>query len=286
MITKKRTLLMLLCILLWSATDTVSAFGISGVSFGRVEPGTINNITVLVYSSEKDFDNHFVMEKGGEIADLLSFSPTEFDLPAGGTEKVVVTLNVPADAQLDDNSGWIKAVGKRPVPGAGGEGSVVGYTISLKKEMHANFVNPSVISSTHITSFSSPSTKVSSGDILMFDLDISNDGNMLTTVYPNVTVFKEQGKVEEIRGLPEELTVGGEKHIKLLWDTSDAEEEKYTAIASVKNGDTILTSDPIEITIGNSSPTMPSLSALLALSIILMVATHLLIRKKKKGGSV
>ena len=276
---KKTVLVLLLCILF--CISTASAFGISGASFGSVELGKVHNITVLVYSSEKDFDNHFVMEKGGEIADLISFSPVEFDLPAGETEKVILTLKVPEDTKLGDHSGWIKAAGKKPVSGASGEGSAIGYTISLKSKTHANFVKQGAVISAIITSFSVPATKVSPGDILKFDLVVSNNGNVLTTAYPNVTVYKERRKVEEIMCFPEELTVGEEKHVKLFWDTSDAEEGEYTALAFVNAGTEIAQSKPIEITIGKSSPFLPSFDATTAIIIMIIIATILRIRKKR-----
>jgi hypothetical protein len=248
-----------------------------------VELGKDHNITVLVYSSEKDFDNHFVMETGGEIADLISFSPMEFDLPAGETERVILTLRVPEAAKLGDHSGWIKAAGKKPVSGASGEGSAIGYTISLKTKTHANFVKPGAVISAIITSFSVPSTKVSPGDILKFNLVVNNNGNVLTTVYPNVTVYKEREKVEEILSFPEELTVGAEKRLKLFWDTSDAEEGIYTALAFVNAGTEIAQSEPIEITIGKSSPFLPSFDAATAIIIMIIIGTILHIRKKIGG---
>ena len=278
---KKTVLVLLLCILF--CISTASAFGISGASFGSVELGKVHNITVLVYSSEKDFDNHFVMEKGGEIADLLSFSPAEFDLPAGETERVILTLKVPEAAKLGEHSGWLKAAGKKPVSGAAGEGSAIGYTISLKTKTHANFVKQGAVISAIITSFSVPSTAVSPGDILKFDLVVSNNGNVLTTAYPNVTVYKERRKVEEIMCFPEDLTVGEEKHVKLFWDTSNAEAGKYTALAFVNAGTEIAQSKPIEITIGKSSPFLPSFDATTAIIIMIIIATILRIRKKIGG---
>jgi uncharacterized membrane protein len=279
---KKTVLVLLLCILF--CISTASAFGISGASFGSVELGKVHSITVLVHSSEKDFDNHFVMEKGGGIADLISFSPTEFDLPAGETERVIITLKVPEDAKLGDHSGWLKAAGKKPVSGAAGEGSAIGYTISLKTKTHANFVKQGAVISAIISSFSVPSTKVSPGDIMKFDLVVSNNGNVLTTAYPNVTVYKERRKVEEILCFPEELTVGEEKHVKLFWDTSDAEEGEYTALAFVNAGTKIAQSKPIEITIGNSSPSLPSFDAATAIIIMIIIATFFRIRKKIGDG--
>jgi hypothetical protein len=278
---KGTVLVLLLCTLF--CISTASAFGISGASFGSVELGKDHNITVLVYSSANDFDNHFVMEKGGEISDLLSFSPAEFDLPAGETEKVILTLKVPEDTKLGDHSGWIKAAGKKPVSGAAGEGSAIGYTISLKTITHANFVKPGAVISATITSFSVPSTGVAPGDILKFDLVVHNNGNVLTTAYPNVTVYKERMKVEEILSFPEELTVGEEKHVKLFWDTSDAEEGEYTALAFVNAGTEIAQSEPIEITIGNSSPSLPSFDAATAIIIMIIIGTILRIRKKIGG---
>jgi hypothetical protein len=274
---KKTVLVLLLCTLFCISTAR------SGASFGSVELGKVHNITVLVYSSEKDFDNHFVMEKGGEIADLLSFSPAEFDLPASETEKVILTLKVPVDTKLGEHSGWIKAAGKKPVSGAAGEGSAIGYTISLKTKTHANFVKPGAVISAIITSFSVPSTKVSPGDILKFDLVVNNNGNVLTTAYPNVTVYKEREKVEELLSFPEDLTVGEEKHVKLFWDTSDAEEGEYTALAFVNAGTEIAQSEPIGITIAKSSPFLPSFDAATAIIIMIIIATILRIRKKIGG---
>ena len=78
--------LFLMCI---ACVSTASAFGISGASFGSVEIGNTHNMTVFVLSAPEDFDNHFVMERGGEIADWISFSPEDFDLPAGAENGVI-----------------------------------------------------------------------------------------------------------------------------------------------------------------------------------------------------
>jgi hypothetical protein len=144
-------------------------------------------------------------------------------------------------------------------------------------------VKQGAVISAIISSFSVHSTKVSPGDILKFDLVVSNNGNVLTTTYPNVTVYKERRKVEEILCFPEELTVGEEKHVKLFWDTSDAEAGKYTALAFVNAGTKIAQSKPIEITIGKSSPSLPSFDATTAIIIMIIIATILRIRKKIGG---
>ncbi|RCV62793.1 hypothetical protein C5S53_17070 [Methanophagales archaeon] len=275
---KKAALVFILCILF--CISTASAFGITGASFGSVELGKVHNISVLVYSLEKDFDNHFVMEKGGEMSDLISFSPAEFDLHAGETEEVILTLIVPEDAKLGEYNGWIKAAGKKRVSGASGEGSAVGYIISLKAKTYANFVKPGAVISAIITSFSVPTTSVSRGDILKFDLVINNNGDVRTTAYPNVTVYKDGVKAEEIPGFPEELIVGEEKHVKLFWDTTDEEEGQYTALAFVNADSKVSQSKPVEITIGKSSSTLPSLDATTVIIILILTAAITHIRKK------
>ncbi len=86
--------------------------------------------------------------------------------------------------------------------------------------------------------------------------------------------------MEEILCFPEELTVGEEKHVKLFWDTSDAEEGKYTALAFVNAGTEIAQSEPIGITIAKSSPFLPSFDAATAIIIMIIIGTILHIRKK------
>jgi len=86
--------------------------------------------------------------------------------------------------------------------------------------------------------------------------------------------------VEEILCFPEELTVGEEKHVKLFWDTSDAEEGKYTALAFVNAGTEIAQSEPIGIAIAKSSPFLPSFDAATAIIIMIISGTILHIRKK------
>ena len=50
-------------------------------------------------------DNHFVMEKGGEIADLLSFSPAEFDLLAGETATILhIRIEAKCEEWVGENS--------------------------------------------------------------------------------------------------------------------------------------------------------------------------------------
>nr|CBH39819.1 hypothetical protein BSM_32980 [uncultured archaeon] len=88
--------------------------------------------------------------------------------------------------------------------------------------------------------------------------------------------------MEEILSFSEELTVGEEKHVKLFWDTSDAEAGKYTALAFVNAGTEIAQSKPIEITIGNLSPFLPSFDAATAIIIMIIIATILHIRIEAK----
>ena len=263
--------LFVMCI---ACTSTVSAFGISGANFGSVELGDSHNITVSVGSSEGDFDNHFVMEKGGEIADWISFSPEEFDLPAGAEKGVTVTLSVPENAELGEHIGWLKAAGKKAVPGTGGEGegTTVGYTISLKANTSVNVIKQGAKISAVITDFIAPNN-VKPNEIVHFVLSIKNDGNVFTTADSNVTIYKGDKEVKSVRGLPAELNIGEEKSIDLFWDTSGFEEGKYTAIAQVTSGEKVSKSEPVEITIasGSTIPGFTSLTTIIAMVIIVAI---------------
>ncbi|NQE54266.1 hypothetical protein C5S29_11790 [ANME-1 cluster archaeon GoMg3.2] len=86
--------------------------------------------------------------------------------------------------------------------------------------------------------------------------------------------------MEEILCFPEELTVGEEKHVKLFWDTSDAEKGKYTALAFVNACTEIAQSKPIGITIAKSSPFLHSFDVTTANIIMIIIGTILHIRKK------
>ena len=271
--------LFVICI---ACTSTVSAFGISGANFGSVEIGKLHNITVYVVSSSEDFDNHFVMEKGGEIADWISFSPEEFDLSAGAEKGVIVTLSVPENAILGEHTGWIKAAGKKAVPGAGGEGSTVGYTISLKAKISVNVIKQGAKISAVIIDFLAPDN-VKPNEIVHFVLSIKNDGNVFTTADPTVTIYRGDKEIKSIRGLPAELNIGEEKSIDLFWDTSGFDEGKYTAIAQVMSGEKVSKCDPVDITIGSKSiiPGFTSLTAIVTMVIIVPIL-FLLMRNRKR----
>lgn len=272
--------LFVICI---ACTSTVSAFGISGANFGSVELGDTPNISLYVVSSSEDFDNHFVMEKGGEIADWISFSPEEFDLPAGAEKGVTVTLSVPENAKLGEHIGWIKAAGKKAVPGTGGEGegTTVGYTISLKANTSVNVIKPGAKISAVITDFIAPHN-IKPNEIVHFVLSIKNDGNVFTTADSNVTIYKGDKEVKSVRGVATELNIGEEKSIDLFWDTSGFEEGKYTAIAQVTSGEKVSKSEPVEITIASGSiiPGFTSLTTIIAMVIIVAI---LFLGNRKRG---
>jgi len=213
------------------------------------------------------------MEKGGEIADWISFSPEEFDLPAGVEKGVILTLSVPENAKLGEHTGWVKAAGKNTVPGSGGEGTTVGYTISLKAEASVNVIKPGAEISAVITDFLAPDS-VKPNEIVHFVLSIKNDGNVFTTANSNVIIYMGDEKTKSIKGLPAELNVGEEKSIDLFWDTSGFAEGKYTAIAELNSGEKVSKSMPMEINLRSKS-TIPGFSSLITIAAIVIIAVIL-----------
>ncbi len=131
---KKIVIISIICILFVPFfVSTVSGLGMGDLNFGDVEQGKTYNIIAVVFQSHLDFDNHFIMEKGGALADWISVSPLEFDLAKSESKEIMVTLKVPADAKLGEYNGTITAVGQKTVPSEGGEGgTTIGFRVATE----------------------------------------------------------------------------------------------------------------------------------------------------------
>ena len=261
-------------------TGTASALGMLNLNFGNVEQGRTYTETVNVITSERDFDNNFVIEKSGELADWIDVSPTEFDLKAGDIQTLTVTLTVPEDAKLGEYTGIIKAAGQRTVPTAeepaGGAG--VGYKVAVKSNLRATVIKPGAIESVTILSVIAPK-RVEPGSAAKFDVAIKNTGNIPTTASPSLTISKGAETVATIPGMPIELGVDEEKTAKLYWDAQ--EKGTYTAVVAVTCGEKTTTSEPITIEVSKGGFLIPSVPTFAV--VVAILAAFLLLRRRRKG---
>jgi hypothetical protein len=259
---------------------TASALGMLNLDFGDVEQGMTYTETVNVITSERDFDNYFVVEKSGELAEWIDVSPMDFDLEAGNTQTLTVTLTVPEDAKLSDYTGVIKAAGQRTVPTAeepaGGAG--VGYKVAVKSKLRATVIKPGAVEAVSILGLTAPK-RASPGSATKFDVAIKNTGNIPTTASPTLTVSKGGDTVATIPGLPVELSVDEEKTAKLYWDAQET--GTYTVVAAVTCGEKITTSDPISIKVGKGGFLIPAVLAFAVVAAVLVAVV--LLRRRRKG---
>lgn len=259
-------------------TGTASALGMLNLDFGDVEQGRTYTETVNVITSEMDFDNHFVIEKSGELADWLDVSPAEFDLKAGDTQTLTVTLTVPEDTKLGEYTGAITAVGQKtaPAPEETEGGAAVGYKVATKSKLRANVIKPGAVEAVSILSVIAPK-RVEPGSVAKFDVAIKNTGNIPTTASPALTISKAAETVATVPGVAIELKVDEEKTAKLYWDAQ--EKGTYTAVAVVTCGETTTTSEPISIEVGKGGFLIPSVQAFVAVAAIL--TAFALLRRKR-----
>ena len=259
---------------------TVSGLGMLDLDFGDVEQGRTYTETVNVITSELDFDNHFVVEKSGELAAWIDVSPTEFDLKAGDTQTLTVMLTVPEDAKLGEYTGAITAAGQKaaPAPGASPGGAAVGYKVATKSNLRATVIKPGAIEAVAILSVIAPK-RVEPGSAAKFDVAIKNTGNIYTTASPTLTISKGAETVATIPGVAMELKVDEEKTAKLYWDAQ--EEGTYTAVVAVTCGETTTESEPITIEVSKGGFLIPSVPAFAAIAAILAAFAFALLRRKR-----
>ncbi|MCK4735361.1 MAG: hypothetical protein KAT65_23110 [Methanophagales archaeon] len=262
-------------------TGNASGLGMLDKNFGDVEQGRTYTEAVNVITSEMDFDNNFVMEKSGELADWIDVSPTEFDLKAGESQILTVTLTVPEDAKLGEYTGAITAAGQKtaPAPGETEGGTGVGYKVATKSRLRATVIKPGAVEAVAILSVIAPK-RVEPGSAAKFDVAIKNTGNIYTTATPTLTISKGTETVATIPGVAMELKVDEEKTAKLYWDAQ--EEGTYTAVVAVTCGETTTTSDTISIEVGGSPLPGVAVAAILAAAIVILAAVVLL-RRRRKG---
>jgi uncharacterized membrane protein len=260
-------------------TGTGSGLGMHDKNFGNVEQGRTYTGTVDIITSEMDFDNDFAIEKSGELADWIDVSPTEFDLKAGNTQTLTVTLTVPEDAKLGEYTGVIKAAGQRTVPTAeeptGGAG--VGYKVAVKSRLRATVIKPGAVEAVTILSADAPK-RVDPGSVAKFNVLIKNTGNVPATASPTLTVSKAAETIATIPSVPIELSVDEEKTVKLYWEAPET--GLYTAVVAVTCGETTTTYDPISIEVGKSS--IPAVPAFAVVAAILAAVLLLRLRLKRK----
>ena len=261
-------------------TGTASALGMLNLDFGNVEQGRTYTETVNVITSELDFDNHFVIEKSGALADWIDVSPMEFDLKAGDTQTLTVTLTIPGDAKLGEYTGAITAVGQEtaPAPGAPPGGAAVGYKVATKSNLRATVIKPGAVEAVSILSVIAPK-RVEPGSTARLDVSLKNTGNIYTTASPTLTVSKGAETVATIPGVAIELSVDEEKTAKLYWDAQ--EKGTYTAVVAVTCGETTTTSEPISIKVSKGGFSIPSVPAFAIIAAILVA--FLLLRQRRKG---
>lgn len=269
--------LIVIAIFITTFSGTASALGISNVNFGDVEQGKTYIQIAFIVTSPAGFDNHFIMEKSGELADWITISPLEFDLKAGDDKNVTVTLTVPEDARLGSYKGYIKAVGQStaPAPGETSGGAGVGYKIATQSKIYANVVKPGAVEAVTILNVDAPE-RVKPGSVAKIEIQIKNTGNVPATASPTLTVNKGAEIVATIPGVPLELSVDEEKTVKLYWEAQ--EKGLYTAVVAVTCGETATTSDPVSIEVGKSA--IPALPAFAVVAAILVAV--LLIRLKRR----
>lgn len=98
------------------ALNVSTVFAGFGVTPGTIEnqvikPGSSYSKTIIITQSEPDADLEVVFEPDfGEYNDWLSFEPgIEFTIPAGENRfEAVVTISVPADADIADYDGYLR----------------------------------------------------------------------------------------------------------------------------------------------------------------------------------
>ena len=277
---KKIVIISIICILFVPFfVSTVSGLGMGDLNFGDVEQGKTYNIIAVVFQSHLDFDNHFIMEKGGELADWISVSPLEFDLAKSESKEIMVTLKVPADAKLGEYNGTITAVGQKTVPSEGGEGgTTIGFRVATESKISAKVAKPGAVEAVAILSVIAPK-RVEPGSTAKFGVAIKNTGNIPTTASPALTISKGAETVATIPGVAIELSVDEEKTAKLYWDAQ--EEGTYTAVAAVTCGETTTTSEPITIEVSKGGFLIPSVPAFAVIAAILAAFAFALLRRKR-----
>jgi len=250
---------------------TASGLGITHAGFGNVEQGKTYDIPVTVITSELDFDNHFVIEIEGELTDWVSVTPLEFDLPAGESQTLTVNLEVPENARVGEYKGSITAVGQQgvPAPGETTGGAAVGYTIAARSLLSASVIKPGAVESVAVTSVNVPG-KMKPDSVVKFDISIKNTGNVPAIATP-ILLISSHTSTTEIPGVPVELEVDEETTIKMYWDAQEA--GTYTAVVSIACGETTVNSDPVSITVTDSS--LPGMQTYLVIITILGAAVLL-----------
>jgi len=266
--------IILISIILLIFTGTASALGITHAGFGNVEQGKSYDIPVTVLTSDRDFDNHFIIEIEGELTDWVSVTPMEFDLPAGENRILTVNLTVPQNARLKEYKGSITAVGQKGVPVAGETpgGAAVGYTIAARSLLSATVIKPGAVESVAITQVYAPGS-VEPGSTVKFEISIKNTGNVPAIATPTLLISSDSDTTE-IPGVPIELEVDEERTIKMYWDA--LEKGTYTAVISITCGGTTINSDPVSITVTDSS--LPGMQAYLV--IIAIFGAAVLLRRR------
>jgi len=259
---------------------TASALGMLNLDFRDVEQGRTYTEAVNIITSARDFDNHFVVEKSGELANWIDVSPQDFDLKAGDTQTLTVTLTIPEDAKLGEYTGAITAAGQSAAPAHGDTegGAAVGYKVATKSKLRATVIKPGAVEAITILNADAPK-RVKPGSVAKIEILIKNTGNVPATASPTLTVSKGEETVATIPGVPLELSVDEEKTVKLYWEAQEQGLGFYTAVVAVTCGETTTTSDPVSIEVGKSGFSLPAVPVFAVVAAIL--AAVLLLRHKR-----
>lgn len=245
---------------------TASALWMEDGNFGDVEPGKIYNLTISICSSTEESNNHFIIEKGGDIAKWLSFYPEEFDLHAGVRTNITLTLTVPTDAEFGEYTGDIKAIGTN---------LSAGYSISVIADVRAN-VKREKSKNVTITNFTVNKSKVERGEIVKIQLLIKNTGNCFTNSTVHISIYKEHEIMTAIER-DVNLAVGEEKLLDMYWNTENMSGGKYTAVAFSSTNAEISESIPVQTEV-KSEEHLPLLLVALIVVITSIVAVFFLFR--------
>ena len=248
---------------------TTSALWMKDANFGDVQRGKTYNLTIPIRSSPEEPDNHFVIEKGGDIARWLSFYPEQFDLHAGTLMNITLTLTVPpTDAEFGEYTGYIKALGKN---------LSAGYSISAISYVRAN-VRRKTLPNITITNFTVSKSEVERGEVVKFLLSIKNTGNCFANSTANISIYKSKDKEHEIITSIErdiDLAPSEEKLLEVYWNTGNMSGGRYTAVAFSSTNDEIKSS-PVQVeVISEESPPL-LLAALIIVVIIPIIVVFLL----------
>lgn len=261
-----------LFLLFFNTITTSVPLRMGDANFGDVQPGKTYNLTIYIRSSPEESDNHFIIEKGGEIAKWLSFYPEQFDLRAGARTNITLTLTIPTNAEFGGYTGYIKAIGTN---------LSAGYSISVIAHVRANVrEEKEIFKNVTITNFAVNKSEVERGEIVKIRVSIKNTGNCFTNPTVNISIYREHEIMTAIERNVN-LAVGEEKLIEAYWNTENMSGGKYTAVAFSSTNAKITESIPVQIEVKSEEHLSLLLVALIVV-IISIIAVFFLFRRMRR----